>query len=75
MMVVTKEEYYNSELDYHLDCENVADCKYKESVNGFEVLALNENADQFMIFNNDGKVSFIIDTYLEQVKEFLSVFF
>lgn len=75
MTILTKEDYCGAELDYYLDHENVADCKYQESVNGFDVLGLNEKADQFMIINNAGKVSFIIDTNLEQVKEFLTMFF
>lgn len=73
-MTIIKQEdyYYGAELDYYLE---VADCKYKESVNGFDVLGLDEKADQFMIVNNAGEVFYIVDTTLEQVKEFLTMFY
>jgi hypothetical protein len=76
-MTIIKQEdyYYGSELDYYLDSNNVADCKYQESINGFDVLGLNENESQFMIFNNAGEVFYIVDTTLEQVKEFLTMFY
>lgn len=75
MTILSKEDYYKEDLEYFLDYENVADCKYQEIINGFDVLALNEKADQFMIYNNAGKVYFITDTTLEQVKDFLTIFY
>lgn len=74
-IISNRKDYDSLDLGYYLDNENVADCKFREIIKGFEVFALNKNADQFMIFNNSGKDFYIIETSFEEVKEFLNMFY
>lgn len=73
MLFLTKEDYYNLDLEYYLDLENPADCKFSENVGPYEVLALNEGEvnNQIMVYTDDKFVGFVVDVPFSEVVEAL----
>lgn len=71
MKIIKNRKDYNSLIKN----VNVADCKVQIKIKGFEILGLNENEDQFMVFNNSGKLFYIVETSLEELKEFIEMFY
>lgn len=53
---MTADEYYSSEQDYYIPQDNVADCKFQESLGDGErtLYAMNENASVFMLATLEG---------------------
>lgn len=76
MKLFTNKVYQNLELDYHLDGDNVADCKFKETYLDFEILSLNKDSEQFMIFppSETSVPIFVIDATFDEVKSVISTF-
>lgn len=69
LIVTTSEEYNNLELGYYLDCENIADCKYRHTVNDKEIVGLHHDAEQFMVFTKD-RLLYCVDCTASEVIAF-----
>jgi hypothetical protein len=76
MKIITNGIYQSLELDYHLDAENIADCKFKENCLDFEILSLNKDSEQFMIFppSETSNPIFVIDASFDETKSVISTF-
>lgn len=71
MKKLTAKQYYSiqSELDYVIDNENVADMKVQEQLNEETTLyALDDDADQVMVSNLSGDL-FYLNTTIQEVKK------
>lgn len=73
MLFLKKEDYYNLDLEYYLDFENPADCKFRVKVGSYEVFALNEGEvnNQIMVYTDDKFVGFVVDVPFDEVVEAL----
>jgi hypothetical protein len=76
-IIKNAKEYYNKPLEYHLDTENVADCKFQLKISDEPddvrmLYALSEDAEQFMFSFIGGNI-FFIDTNIEDVKNYLGI--
>ena len=72
MTIYTKEAYEQVSLDYYLDSDNPADCKFTKKIGCYEIMGLQESADQFMITKNECTGTlFCVDTTLDEVETWL----
>lgn len=73
MTIYTKEAYEQVRLDYYLDSDNPADCKFTKKIGCYEIMGMQENADQFMINKNECTGTlFCVDTTLDEVETWLA---